>query len=115
MSDKEKLKVLLGRYAEISKEIANHPWMRNNNSPLGDLAERIVAEGLGGTVADNNAKGYDVELPDGRAKCFVSLMYLAGEYYTPSCRLPRSRLIPLNGFDSGKERCGKGNDARAQR
>jgi hypothetical protein len=56
MSDKEKLKVLLGRYAEISKEIANHPWMRNNNSPLGDLAERIVAEGLGGTVADNNAK-----------------------------------------------------------
>lgn len=65
MPDEIELKSLLRRYAEIYSEISQHPWMRNNNSPLGDLAENLVAKALGGTVADNNAKGYDVELSDG--------------------------------------------------
>jgi hypothetical protein len=93
MSDKEKLKDLLVQYAEISKEIANHPWMRNNNSPLGDLAERIVADGLGGTVADNNAKGYDVELPDGQ------LIQVKGVTYRGKNNLFTSAIRSMS-FDS---------------
>ena len=66
MSEKEELKKLLNRYAAISQEIAKHPWMRNNNPPIGDLAEHLIAETLGGEVAENNAKSYDVELANGQ-------------------------------------------------
>ena len=66
MSEKLKLKALLGQYASLRAEMAEHPWMRNRNSPLADLAENLVAEALNGAIAANNAKGYDVELSDGR-------------------------------------------------
>ena len=66
MTTKTKLKTLLAQYAEVSQQLSQHPWIRNNNAPLGDVAENLVAEALGGIVADNNAKGYDVELLDGQ-------------------------------------------------
>ena len=66
MSEKTELRNLLDRYAEVSQEIAKHPWMRNNNAPIGDLAEHLVAEALGGEVAENNAKSHDVELANGQ-------------------------------------------------
>lgn len=87
------LKTLLDQYAEISRQLSQHPWIRNNNAPLGDVAENLVAEALGGTVADNNAKGYDVELPDGQ------LIQVKGITYRGNDNLVTSAIRSLD-FDS---------------
>lgn len=93
MPDETELKALLRRYAAIYNEISHHPWMRNKNSPLGDLAENLVAKALGGLVAHNNAKGYDVELPDGQ------LIQVKGITYRGKDNLVTSAIRSLD-FDS---------------
>lgn len=65
MSEATEIRLLLSQYAEIAERLGRHPWVRNHNAPLGDVAENLVAIALGGRIADNNAKGYDVELSDG--------------------------------------------------
>jgi hypothetical protein len=93
MTDLSTLRTLLHQYAEVSKRLSQHPWIRNNNAPLGDVAENLVAEALGGTVADNNAKGYDVELPDGQ------LIQVKGITYRGKDNLVTSAIRSLD-FDS---------------
>lgn len=93
MTDMQTLRVLLDEYAEVRQRLAQHPWIRNNNAPLGDVAENLVAQALGGTVADNNAKGYDVELPDGQ------LIQVKGITYRGKDNLVTSAIRSLD-FDS---------------
>jgi len=93
VSDTTEIRSLLRQYAEISQRLSQHPWIRNNNAPLGDVAEHLVAEALGGTVADNNAKGYDVELPDGQ------LIQVKGITYRGTDNLVTSAIRSLD-FDS---------------
>lgn len=93
MTDTQTLRLLLAEYAEVSRRLFQHPWIRNNNAPLGDVAENLVAEALGGTVADNNAKGYDVELPDGQ------LIQVKGITYRGKDNLVTSAIRSLD-FDS---------------
>ena len=93
MTDMQTLRALLGEYAEVSQRLSQHPWVRNNNAPLGDVAENLVAEALGGAVADNNAKGYDVELPDGQ------LIQVKGITYRGKDNLVTSAIRSLD-FDS---------------
>ena len=93
MSDTTEILSLLRQYAEARQRLAQHPWIRNNNAPLGDVAEHLVAEALGGSVADNNAKGYDVELPDGQ------LIQVKGITYRGKDNLVTSAIRSLD-FDS---------------
>ena len=93
MTTKTILKTLLAQYAEVSQQLSQHPWIRNNNAPLGDVAENLVAEALGGIVADNNAKGYDVELPDGQ------LIQVKGITYRGKDNLVTSAIRSLD-FDN---------------
>ena len=93
MSETTEIRSLLRHYAGISQRLSQHPWIRNNNAPLGDVAEHLVAEALGGTVADNNAKGYDVELPDGQ------LIQVKGITYRGTDNLVTSAIRSLD-FDS---------------
>lgn len=93
MTDMQTLKALLDEYAEVSQRLSEHPWIRNNNAPLGDVAENLLAEALGGAVADNNAKGYDVELPDGQ------LIQVKGITYRGKDNLVTSAIRSLD-FDS---------------
>lgn len=93
MSETTEIRSLLRQYAEIRQLLSQHPWIRNNNAPLGDVAENLVAEALGGTVADNNAKGYDVELPGGQ------LIQVKGITYRGKENLVTSAIRSLD-FDS---------------
>lgn len=93
MTDMQTLRALLDEYAEVRQRLSQHPWIRNNNAPLGDVAENLVAQALGGTVADNNAKGYDVELPDGQ------LIQVKGITYRGKDNLVTSAIRSLD-FDS---------------
>ena len=93
MTDMQTLRVLLDEYAEVRRRLSQHPWIRNNNAPLGDVAENLVAEALGGTVADNNAKGYDVELSGGQ------LIQVKGITYRGKDNLVTSAIRSLD-FDS---------------
>jgi len=93
VSDTTEIRSLLRQYAEISQRLSQHPWIRNNNAPLGDVAENLVAEAMGGTVADNNAKGYDVELPGGQ------LIQVKGITYRGKDNLVTSAIRSLD-FDS---------------
>ena len=93
MCDTTEIRWLLRQYAEIRQRLAQHPWIRNNNAPLGDVAEHLVAEALGGTVAYNNAKGYDVELSDGQ------LLQVKGITYRGKDNLVTSAIRSMD-FDS---------------
>lgn len=47
-------------YGEVLARLYEIGAVRNFNSPTGDIAEQLVAEYYGGTVAPNNQKSYDV-------------------------------------------------------
>jgi hypothetical protein len=57
---------LLALYGEVLARLYEIGAVRNFNSPTGDIAEQLVAEYYGGTVAVNNQKSYDVVVGDHR-------------------------------------------------
>ena len=57
---------LLALYGEVLARLLEIGAVRNFNSPTGDIAEQLVAEYYGGTVAPNNQKSYDVLVVDHR-------------------------------------------------
>jgi hypothetical protein len=58
---------LLGGYAATLAELRQRGVIRTNNAPLGDYAEWLLAEALGGVLAEStSAKSHDMTLPDGR-------------------------------------------------
>ena len=53
-------------YGEVLATLHEIGAVRNFNSPTGDIAEQLVAEYYGGTVAPNNQKSFDVLVGDHR-------------------------------------------------
>lgn len=65
---------LLRMYAASLTLLFDRGIVRTRNAPAGDLAERLVADAYGGTLAPNSAKSYDVLGPGGeriQVKCRV--------------------------------------------
>lgn len=55
---------LLGSYAQIPAELRERGVVRSNNAPVGDYAESLVSEALGGKFADYvSEKSYDLIAP----------------------------------------------------
>ena len=56
---------LFALYRSILRELRSRGVVRTENAPAGDYAEYLVATALGGTLASNSEKSFDV-LADGR-------------------------------------------------
>lgn len=56
---------LFALYRSILRELRTRGVVRTENAPAGDYAEYLVASALGGTLASNSEKSYDV-VADGR-------------------------------------------------
>ncbi len=56
---------LLSAYRGILRTLRERGVIRTGNAPTGDYAEYLVARMIGGTLAGNSEKSYDVEAPDG--------------------------------------------------
>lgn len=56
---------LLTMYGEIINELVRRSVIRTRNSPVGDYAETLLARALGGTLAPNSTKSWDLTTPDG--------------------------------------------------
>jgi len=56
---------LFSTYRGILRSLRERGIIRTGNAPTGDYAEYLAAKFLGGHLADNSEKSYDVEAPDG--------------------------------------------------
>lgn len=69
--DRDALKVaapreLLVAYESILSELRSRQVVRTNDAPLGQWAEWLAREKLGGTLERNSRKGHDLVTPDER-------------------------------------------------
>jgi len=67
---------LLRLYGEILRELSERKITRTTNAPAGDYAEYLVHQALGGRIAPNSEKSWDIETPEGKrvqVKCRVVL------------------------------------------
>lgn len=55
---------LLRLYGEILRELSERKIIRTTNAPAGDYAEYLVHQALGGTIAPNSEKSWDIETPE---------------------------------------------------
>ncbi|MCR4511756.1 hypothetical protein [Aeromicrobium sp. 50.2.37] len=56
---------LLADYAAVLRELRSREIVRTNNAPAGDYAEWLAQRALGGVLAPNSVKSYDLTLEDG--------------------------------------------------
>ncbi|KQP82156.1 hypothetical protein [Aeromicrobium sp. Leaf291] len=56
---------LLAGYAAVLRELRSREIVRTNNAPAGDYAEWLAQRALGGVLAPNSVKSYDLTLDDG--------------------------------------------------
>ena len=56
---------LLRLYGEVMTELKGRGFVRSGNSPVADIAERIVADMYGVELLAANTAGHDVVAPDG--------------------------------------------------
>ena len=56
---------LFEQYSTILRELRRRTVIRTNNAPAGDYAEWLVHRALGGRMAPNSEKSYDIETGDG--------------------------------------------------
>ncbi len=83
---------LLAEYERILAELRRREIIRTNDAPAGQYAEWLAREVLGGELAPNSTKSYDLTTPDGQrlqVKARVLRNDVAGE------RL----LSPFRSFD----------------
>jgi hypothetical protein len=83
---------LFGSYRAILTELKRRKIVRTENAPAGDYAEYLVCKALGGTLAPNSERSFDVTAPTwGRiqVKCRVT---------DGSGANPRSQLSPFRSF-----------------
>lgn len=57
---------LFSLYRAILRELKNRGVIRTENAPVGDYAEYLVATALGGQLAPNSEKSWDVLTKDGQ-------------------------------------------------
>ena len=83
---------LLDMHETALAELRCRGVVRTNDSPSGRYAEWLARQVLGGTLAPNSEKSYDLEIPDGtriQVKCRVVRNGNAGEL----------QLSPFRSFD----------------
>jgi hypothetical protein len=84
---------LFALYRSILRELKIREVVRTENAPTGDYAEFLVARGLGGVLATNSEKSWDVQLPNGdrlQVKCRV---------VSDPPRAGQRQLSPFRSFD----------------
>jgi len=65
---------LFALYGSVMRELLRRRLVRTANAPAGDYAEYLVASALGGELAPNSVKSWDLKTPAGRrvqVKCRV--------------------------------------------
>lgn len=65
---------LFALYGSVMRELLRRRLVRTANAPAGDYAEYLVASALGGELAPNSVKSWDLKTPEGRrvqVKCRV--------------------------------------------
>jgi len=83
---------LFATYQAVRGELKKRKIIRTGNAPAGDYAEYLVAKALGGTLAPNSVKSYDLETPDGakiQIKCRVA---------DETSKSPKPQLSPFRSF-----------------
>ena len=80
-------------YRSILAELRDRQVIRTENAPAGDYAEYLIATALGGTLAPNSEKSWDVLLPDQRR-----IQVKARVVSSPPTRSQR-QLSPFRSFD----------------
>jgi hypothetical protein len=102
---------LLAGYASILGELRERGVIRTANAPAGDYAEWLVARALGGVMATNSEKSFDLTLPDSRRvqvkTRVVSEPRLPGQLQTSAFRswdFEEAALVLLRDSDYGVER-----------
>lgn len=83
---------LFALYRSILRELRVRGIVRTENAPAGDYAEFLVATGLGGTLAPNSEKSYDV-LVDGRR------LQVKARVVSDPPRRGQLQLSPFRSFD----------------
>lgn len=73
---------LLGDWAAIMRELADRNVIRTNNNPLGDIAELVVANHVGGERGSFSQAGWDVITPDGEKVQVKALREVPGKKRT---------------------------------
>jgi hypothetical protein len=84
---------LFALYRGVMKELLHRQIIRTTNAPAGDYAEYLVAKAFDGQLADNSAKSWDVDTPDGRhlqVKCRTIM---------DSTKMGQRQLSPFRTFD----------------
>lgn len=72
--DRLSTRELFGLYRRILQELTRRKIVRTMNAPAGDYAEYLVAALMGGELADNSEKSWDLKTPEGmllQVKCRV--------------------------------------------
>ncbi len=84
---------LFAQYGSVMRELLRRRLVRTANAPAGDYAEYLVALTLGGELAPNSVKSWDLRAPKGtrvQVKCRV-----VGE----SPKIGERQLSPFRSFD----------------
>jgi hypothetical protein len=84
---------LFAVYAAVLRELLRRKIVRTSNAPAGDYAEYLVAEALGGQLAPNSEKSWDVVTTDGRHLQVKSRVVSAPR------NLGQRQLSPLRSFE----------------
>jgi hypothetical protein len=83
---------LFALYRSILRELRGRGVVRTENGPAGDYAEFLVATGLGGTLAPNSEKSFDVLVEGSRVQVKARVV-------SEPVRRGQLQLSPFRSFD----------------
>jgi hypothetical protein len=83
---------LFALYRSILRELRGRGVVRTENAPAGDYAEFLVATGLGGTLAPNSEKSFDVLVEGSRVQVKARVV-------SDPLRRGQLQLSPFRSFD----------------
>jgi hypothetical protein len=90
---KLEIRDLLSLYRGILRELKSREVIRTENAPTGDYAEYLVARALGGRLANNSEKSWDIELADG------AHIQVKSRVVSDPPRAGQRQLSPFRSFD----------------
>ncbi len=84
---------LFALYRATLAQLRERGVVRTENAPAGDYAEYLVATALGGELAPNSEKSWDVRLPSGRR------LQVKARVVSEPPRRSQRQLSPFRSFD----------------
>ena len=84
---------LFALYREVLNELLDRKIIRTTNAPTGDYAEYLVARLVGGELAGNSEKSWDVRSPDGLR------IQVKGRVVIDPRKRSQRQLSPFRSFD----------------